>query len=125
MKLLGLIPEPPFDPHSWSGSSSHFFRALQRKDLLIDAREVAVARTSEILQKVLEISWPLSRWRERYHSSVSRFSRLTRAAAGTLADYPGMDGVMPSRRIHVAPRTRPWRANRLESRTVSLTPSSK
>lgn len=94
MKLLGLIPEPPFDPRSWSGSSSYFFRSLQRQGLLEDAREVALAPTTQLCQKAFAVSWPPSRWRERYHSSVGRFRRLTRTAATEIARHPDAEGIL-------------------------------
>lgn len=94
MKLLGLIPEPPFDPRSWSGSSSFFFRSLQHHGLLEDASEVALASATELSQKALAFSWPPSRWRERYHSSVGRFRRLTHAAGTQIAHHPSAEGIL-------------------------------
>lgn len=94
MKLLGLIPEPPFDPRSWSGSSRYLFRSLQTHGLLEDACEVALSVTAQLSQKALAFSWPVSRWRERYHSSVGRFRRLTRAAATEIARHPSAEGIL-------------------------------
>jgi len=94
MKLLGLIPEPPFDPRSWSGSSVHFFRALQRIDLLADACHVAVTPLTDLRQKALAFGWPLPRWREQYHSSVARFRSLTRAVATEIARHPEADAIL-------------------------------
>jgi glycosyltransferase involved in cell wall biosynthesis len=94
MKLLGLISEPPFDPRSWSGSSRYFFRSLQRQSLLEDACEIALASAMELSQKALAISWPLSRWRERYHSSVGRFRSLTHAAETEIALHPRAEGIL-------------------------------
>lgn len=94
MKLLGLIAEPPFDPRSWSGSSKYFFRSLQSHGLLEDACEVALASSTQLSQKALALSWPPSRWRERYHSSVGRFRRLTHAAATEIAHHPSAEGIL-------------------------------
>ena len=94
MKLLGLIPEPPFDPRSWSGSSRYFFRSLQHHGLLEDAREIALASAAQLSQKALAFSWPPSRWRERYHSSVGRFRRLTQAAGREIAHHPLAEGIL-------------------------------
>jgi glycosyltransferase involved in cell wall biosynthesis len=94
MKLLGLIPEPPFDPRSWSGSSVHFFRSLQRINVLDGAAQVSVSSLADAWQKARAFSWPLPRWREQYHSSVSRFQRLTQAAAVEIDRHNGIDGVL-------------------------------
>lgn len=94
MKLLGLIPEPPFDPQSWSGSSRYFFRSLQGHCLLEDACEIALTSTRELSQKALALSWPPTRWRERYHSSVGRFRRLTDAVATKIAYHPRAEGIL-------------------------------
>lgn len=77
--MLGLIPEPPFHPRSWSGSSAPFFSALK-----VDAREV---RAAQWPQKLKALAIPVSRWRARYHASVPRFEALTRAAGRVISTH--------------------------------------
>lgn len=80
MKLLGLIPEPPLDPLSWSGSSAHLFSALSKRGELASAREVRLPVAQEACYKLLTVRFPLKRWRTAYHGSVARFSALSRVA---------------------------------------------
>lgn len=94
MRLLGLIPEPPFDPLSWSGSSANFFRALQRQKLLSDACEVTLGEIRDALQKARTLSLPMRRWKEQYHASVPRFRALTRAAGGIIAEHRDVSGIL-------------------------------
>ncbi len=76
--MLGLIPEDPFHPTSWSGSSAPFFTALQRTGSLKSAHRV---RTPwEYVERLRVVSWPRARWQARYHASSSYFAALTRAA---------------------------------------------
>jgi glycosyltransferase involved in cell wall biosynthesis len=77
MRLLGLIPEPPFHPKSWSGISANFFGALRGEGLLADAKNVQLPRTQERLEMLRVLSWPMERWKGRYRASVSRFRALT------------------------------------------------
>jgi glycosyltransferase involved in cell wall biosynthesis len=77
MRLLGLIPEPPFHPKSWSGSSANFFGALRDEKLLADAVNVRLHGARERLEMLRVLSWPLERWKERYRASVPRFRALT------------------------------------------------
>ena len=86
MALLGLIPEPPFDPSSWSGSSTNFFQALDRAGLLTSAREVSLSRSRDSLEKTTSFSLPMRRWKARYHSSVRRFKALTDVAGRIIAE---------------------------------------
>lgn len=94
MTLLGLIPEPPFDPLSWSGLSAYFFRALREQGVLSNAEEVSLGPLRDTLEKALAVSVPLQRWKERYHSSVSRFAALTGAAAKIISAQSDIDGVL-------------------------------
>lgn len=94
MSLLGLIPEPPFDPSSWSGSSANFFRALQARGMLANAHEVSLSGMHEILQKGRALSVPMRRWKERYHASVPRFQALTRVAGGLIARSRDVAGIL-------------------------------
>jgi glycosyltransferase involved in cell wall biosynthesis len=94
MALLGLAPEPPFDPFSWSGSSAHFFRAMRDQDLLADAREVTISRVRDGLEKALTLSFPIPRWKARYHASVRRFTALTAAAGQIISGQPEVRGVL-------------------------------
>ena len=87
MCLLGLIPESPFDPLSWSGSSINFFGALRDQGLLANAAEVSLGSARDFFEKGRAFSMPMRRWRERYHSSVSRFSALTRVAEKIIARH--------------------------------------
>jgi len=94
MPLLGLIHEPPFDPSSWSGSSANFFSAMRSQDLLTDAREVAISKARDGLQKALTFSRPMPRWKARYHASVRRFKALTEAARQIISEQPDIQGVL-------------------------------
>lgn len=94
MKLLGLIPEPPFAAHSWSGSSAHFFRALQRQKLLASAEQVCLRQVHEWWQKARTFSWPMSRWRATYHSSVPRFEAMSAAAQRITATHMNVDAII-------------------------------
>ena len=92
--LLGLIPEPPFDPRSWSGSSAYFFRALQTHGVISRAYEVSTGTARTALGKARTISLPIQRWKARYHASVPRFSALTDVAKKIIALEPDIDGVL-------------------------------
>ena len=89
MTLLGLIPEPPFDPSSWSGSSANFFHALQDHGILSNACEVSLSTARDTFEKIRRLSIPMRRWKERYHASVPRFRALTRAAGEIIAEHRG------------------------------------
>jgi glycosyltransferase involved in cell wall biosynthesis len=94
MSLLGLIPEPPFDRLSWSGSSANFFGALRNHGVLGNAREVSLGPYRELVEKGRAFSMPMSRWKERYHSSVSRFAALTRSAGRIMAEEGELGAVL-------------------------------
>lgn len=94
MTLLGLIPEPPFDPLSWSGSSAHFFRALQHRGMLSGACEVSLSRVRDSLEKGRAFSLPMRRWKERYHASVPRFRALTGVAGEIVGKHRDICGVL-------------------------------
>ena len=94
MTLLGLIPESPFDPLSWSGSSANFFHALQDRGMLFDACEVSLGKGRDTLEKGRAFSLPMRRWKERYHASVHRFGALTRIAGGIIDKHHGASGVL-------------------------------
>ncbi len=94
MALLGLTPEPPFDPLSWSGSSANFFGALRDQGLLAGAREVAISKAREGFEKGLAFSLPMPRWKARYHASVRRFRALTAVASQIIAGQSEMQGVL-------------------------------
>jgi glycosyltransferase involved in cell wall biosynthesis len=80
MRLLGLIPEPPFHPRSWSGSSANFFGALRDEKLLADAANVRLRSARERLEMLRVLSWPMEYWKGRYRASVPRFRALTQSA---------------------------------------------
>jgi glycosyltransferase involved in cell wall biosynthesis len=80
MPIIGLIPDPPYDPQSWSGSSRPFFSALKRSGLLQSAQQVKLSKLSDVNFKLRNFAWPMDVWKARYHSSVSRFKALSRAA---------------------------------------------
>ncbi len=92
--LLGMIPEPPFDPLSWSGSSAHFFRALQTHRILSNACEVSMGQFPEGLAKARTISLPIRRWKARYHASVPRFCALTDVARKIVARQSDINGII-------------------------------
>jgi glycosyltransferase involved in cell wall biosynthesis len=94
MSLLGLIPEPPFHPRSWSGSSANFFGALRDEKLLADAANVKLAGARERLEQLRVLSWPLGHWKERYRASVPRFQALTDIARVEIQRTGDITGVM-------------------------------
>jgi glycosyltransferase involved in cell wall biosynthesis len=94
MRLLGVIPEPPFDPRSWSGSSANFFGALRDHGVLATAMEISLPAVREMLEKARAFSLPLRSWKERYHSSVSRFSALTGVTGHVIASQAEISGIM-------------------------------
>jgi glycosyltransferase involved in cell wall biosynthesis len=94
MSLLGLIPEPPFATKSWSGSSAHFFGAMQKAGLLAGAEEVRLGQAAEFMYKVRALGWPMSRWKEQYHASTARFAGLTRVAGAQIRRATRATGVI-------------------------------
>jgi glycosyltransferase involved in cell wall biosynthesis len=94
MRLLGLIPEPPFDPKSWSGSAANFFNALRAGESLADAVHIRLSPVREGFEKARVASWPLERWKERYHASVPRFRALTAIAGDELERFRDISGVI-------------------------------
>jgi glycosyltransferase involved in cell wall biosynthesis len=94
MRLLGLIPEPPFHPRSWSGSSANFFNALRAEQALADAVHVQLMPLRERLEKIRVPSWPLERWKEQYRASVPRFRALTEIARGEMGRFQDITGIM-------------------------------
>jgi glycosyltransferase involved in cell wall biosynthesis len=94
MRLLGLIPEPPFHPRSWSGSSANFFGALRAQQALVDAAHVKVAPARERLEQLRVLSWPMERWKEAYHASVPRFRALTQNARTEIGRFGDLSGIL-------------------------------
>ncbi|HEY4751177.1 MAG TPA: glycosyltransferase family 4 protein [Steroidobacteraceae bacterium] len=94
MRLLGLIPEPPFHPRSWSGSSANFFNALRAEHILAGAVHTRLAPLRERLEKLRVPSWPLERWKEQYHASVPRFRALTEIARSEIGRFRDITGIM-------------------------------
>jgi glycosyltransferase involved in cell wall biosynthesis len=78
--MIGLIPEPPFDPRSWSGSSAWFFAALKEGGVIDDAYEVALSPAADRVQKLRAFAPSLPKWRAKYHASIPRFEALSRRA---------------------------------------------
>jgi len=76
--ILGLIPEDPFHPKSWSCSSAPFFTALRRIGALDTALHVKTPW--ENFERLRVIALPRARWHARYHASPNYFGALTRAA---------------------------------------------
>jgi glycosyltransferase involved in cell wall biosynthesis len=94
MPVLGMIPEPPFDPVSWSGSAARFFGALRSRGVLGEAVEVRLSSLGDGLQKLRVLAIPKDRWRAKYHASVSRFAALTEAAKSAIARCKDATGVL-------------------------------
>lgn len=94
MRLLGLIPEPPFHPRSWSGSSANFFNAMRADRTLADAVHVQLPPWRERLEKLRVLSWPLERWKAQYRASVPRFHALTGIAKGEIGRFRNITGVI-------------------------------
>lgn len=94
MRLLGLIPEPPFHPGSWSGSSANFFGALRDHGFLTDAKNIQLHRARERVEMLRKLSWPLERWKNRYRASVPRFRALTNVARVEIDRYRDITGVL-------------------------------
>lgn len=94
MRLLGLIPEPPFHPRSWSGISANFFGALRDHGFLADAKNVQLHSTRERLEMLRKLAWPLERWKGRYRGSVPRFRALTEIARVEIERSRDITGVL-------------------------------
>lgn len=94
MRLLGLIPEPPFHPKSWSGISANFFGALRDEGLLSEAKQVEMSRIRERIEMLRMLSWPLERWKGRYRASVARFGVLTDHARVEIERCKDITGVI-------------------------------
>ncbi len=94
MRVLGLIPEPPYEPKSWSGSAAPFFHALSTANVLASAAHVRLSASRELIEKSRVISWPMARWKERYHASVPRFSALTASAGSAIAAATDIDATL-------------------------------
>jgi len=94
MNVLGLIPEPPFDPKSWSGSSARFFNAGVRNELFGQAHAVQLSKAVEYAKRLSSFTLPVERWRENYHASVSRFRALTAVAGRVIDENPAAGAVL-------------------------------
>lgn len=92
--LLGLAPEPPLDPLSWSGSSAYFFRELETRGVLAGAHEVATGPVSTALWKARTLAYPIQRWKGRYHACVPRFRAMTDIAAQMIAAQRDIVGIL-------------------------------
>jgi glycosyltransferase involved in cell wall biosynthesis len=82
---IGLIPEPPHDPRSWSGSALPFFRALTSAGAISQAREVALGPVRQRLEQLRAFSLPVEKWKALFHASVGRFDALSSCAAALAA----------------------------------------
>jgi glycosyltransferase involved in cell wall biosynthesis len=87
--LLCLIPEPPFDPRSWSGIAAPFFGALRDRRILSSAHEVKLSPLHRISEQMRVFDRPLARWKENYHASVHNMRALGRVASGIMHAQKG------------------------------------
>jgi glycosyltransferase involved in cell wall biosynthesis len=94
MPVLGVIPEPPFHPASWSGSAARFFGALRTCGIMGEAAEVRLSSFGDAVQKLRVLAIPMERWRAQYHASVPRFTALTEVAKSVIAHSHGVTGVL-------------------------------
>lgn len=84
-KLVGVIDEEPFATQTWSGSSLHFFGALQRRDVLHRAISARPSNVSRVLYKALSVQTRKSHWRFRYHLNLGYYRQMTAAARRQIA----------------------------------------
>jgi glycosyltransferase involved in cell wall biosynthesis len=92
MPLLGLIPEDPFHPRSWSGTAAPFFTALLDAGVLDTALHVKTPW--EQFERLRTIAWPRERWSARYHASPKYFEALTRSARALIEQRESCDAVL-------------------------------
>ncbi len=94
MPILGLIPEPPFDPSSWSGLAAPFFNALAMRNVLADAAHIQLSPVCEAIEKARAISMPLERWKGQYHASIPRFRALTNVVRHEIRGRSGFQAIL-------------------------------
>jgi len=84
VRFAAVAPGPPFDPGTWSGTSSHLLGALKRAGALAGAVDGG-SRTLDRLEQLASFSPDRARWRQRYHSRSSPLSGTVRALRSRLA----------------------------------------
>jgi glycosyltransferase involved in cell wall biosynthesis len=80
LRLVGVAPQPPLDPLTWSGISRYLFQALGRRGVLAGAVPAWPPQPLEWLAKGVAISPSRERWRERYE--LGRTLRTELSAVG-------------------------------------------
>jgi glycosyltransferase involved in cell wall biosynthesis len=77
--ILVAAPGPPFDPVTWSGTSSYLLAALKRRQALLGAVD-GWSRPLNLLEKAASFSPDMARWRQRYLADSSPISVPIRRA---------------------------------------------
>lgn len=84
LQIAGVIPGPPFDPGTWSGSSRHLFRSMERAGVLVDAIDARPFAGFAYLAKLLSFSRDTEVWRQKYDVDALSRSLISRTAARRL-----------------------------------------
>ena len=79
-RIVGVTPDDPFDPWTWSRASRPLFRALQAHGALAGAVDAEYGAVTDAALKVASF-WPRrARWVERFELSPLRAAARSRAA---------------------------------------------
>lgn len=89
MNIVGVIPEEPFDPISWSGSSPYFFGALRDKGVLRAAISAELPRLEKAVYQCMSFLPSIEAWRYRFNLDLRYYAAMTRKAARHLRRIDG------------------------------------
>lgn len=84
-KIVGLTPSSPYCLKTWSGSSYYFFKALQKRNVLLD---VVSTKPSEVvlnLARLRSFSFSTKKWRFQYECSLFKYYLMRKKALNELA----------------------------------------
>ena len=85
-KIVGVIDEAPFDPHTWSGSSRFLFNALKSNGVLADAVSPDVNSFFKRLVQMITFSPNRRRWKSKYHLNTRLFDHMSKRVEKKLID---------------------------------------
>ena len=88
IRIVGVIDDSPFHYETWSGSSYHFFKALQNEEVLVEAISAKPPKYMEVMYKVLSIQNDIAMWRFKYHLNTGYYYQRTRIAKKKLSAIP-------------------------------------
>jgi len=79
-RILGIIDEDPFNPHTWSGSSLYFFNSLKSNNALYTAISAMPSDRMQLLYKMISFHFNMRKWKFKYHLNVDYFNQMTKVA---------------------------------------------